>query len=108
MILLFEQLLNGLQYGAMLFMLASGLTLIFGIMGVINLTHGSFYMLGAYCAAFAILSTGSFLAGVAAALVGAGSTPCWSRSASCNGSTDATTFIRCWRPSGSSCSRTRQ
>jgi branched-chain amino acid transport system permease protein len=72
MILLLEQVLNGLQYGAMLFMLASGLTLIFGIMGVINLTHGAFYMLGAYCAAFAILSTGSFLAGVAAALVGAG------------------------------------
>ena len=43
MTLLFEQLLNGLQFGAMLFMLAAGLTLIFGIMGVVNLTHGSFY-----------------------------------------------------------------
>lgn len=71
MILLFEQLLNGLQFGALLFMLASGLTLIFGIMGVINLTHGSFYMVGAYCAAFAIAKTGSFLAGMLAALVGA-------------------------------------
>ena len=50
MILLLEQSLNGLQYGAMLFMLASGLTLIFGLMGVINLTHGSFYMIGAYAA----------------------------------------------------------
>ena len=39
MTLLFEQLLNGLQFGAMLFMLAAGLTLIFGIMGVVNLTH---------------------------------------------------------------------
>lgn len=72
MTLLLEQLLNGLQFGAMLFMLASGLTLIFGIMGVINLTHGSFYMVGAYCAAFAIANTGSFFAGVVAALAGAG------------------------------------
>ena len=72
MTLLLEQVLNGLQFGAMLFMLASGLTLIFGIMGVVNLTHGSFYMVGAYCAAFAITSTGSFLAGMVAALVGAG------------------------------------
>ena len=72
MILLIEQLLNGLQYGAMLFMLASGLTLIFGIMGVINLTHGCFYMVGAYCAAFAVLQTGSFAIGVLAALAGAG------------------------------------
>lgn len=72
MILLIEQVLNGLQYGAMLFMLASGLTLIFGIMGVINLTHGSLYMVGAYCAAFAVLKSGSFLVGIAAALAGAG------------------------------------
>ena len=42
------QLLNGLQYGLLLFMLAAGLTLIFGIMGVVNLAHGSFYMVGAY------------------------------------------------------------
>lgn len=71
MTLLLEQVLNGLQYGAMLFMLAAGLTLIFGIMGVVNLTHGSFYMVGAYCAAFAIAHTGSFLAAIVAALVGA-------------------------------------
>lgn len=44
------QLLNGVQYGLLLFLVASGLTLIFGIMGVINLAHGSFYMLGAYLA----------------------------------------------------------
>jgi len=44
------QLLNSLQYGLLLFMLAAGLTLIFGIMGVVNLAHGSFYMLGAYLA----------------------------------------------------------
>ena len=70
--LLIEQILNGLQYGAMLFLLASGLTLIFGIMGVINLTHGSFYMVGAFCAAHAATATGSFAAAVLAALVGAG------------------------------------
>ena len=44
------QCLNALQYGLLLFLVASGLTLIFGIMGVINLAHGSFYMLGAYLA----------------------------------------------------------
>ena len=44
------QLLNGVQYGLLLFLVASGLTLIFGIMGVINLAHGSFYMIGAYLA----------------------------------------------------------
>ena len=44
------QLLNSVQYGLLLFLLAAGLTLIFGIMGVINLAHGSFYMLGAYLA----------------------------------------------------------
>lgn len=44
------QVLNGLQYGLLLFLVASGLTLIFGIMGVINLAHGSFYMIGAYLA----------------------------------------------------------
>lgn len=44
------QLLNSLQYGLLLFMLAAGLTLIFGIMGVVNLAHGSFYMIGAYLA----------------------------------------------------------
>ena len=46
----FIQLLNSVQYGLLLFLLAAGLTLIFGIMGVVNLAHGSFYMLGAYMA----------------------------------------------------------
>jgi branched-chain amino acid transport system permease protein len=49
-VFLLIQLLNGVQYGLLLFLLAAGLTLIFGIMGVINLAHGSFYMLGAYMA----------------------------------------------------------
>ena len=69
--LLLEQLLNGLQYSALLFLLASGLTLIFGIMGVINLAHGAFYMVGAYCAAFTAMTTGSFWLGALAALAGA-------------------------------------
>jgi branched-chain amino acid transport system permease protein len=46
--LVFIQILNGLQYGLLIFLAASGLTLVFGILGVINLSHGSFYMLGAY------------------------------------------------------------
>jgi branched-chain amino acid transport system permease protein len=44
------QILNGIQYGLLLFLIAGGLTLIFGIMGVINLAHGTFYMVGAYLA----------------------------------------------------------
>ena len=51
MLLLCEQLLNGLQLGITLFLMSSGLTLVFGIMQVINLAHGSFYMIGAYVAA---------------------------------------------------------
>lgn len=54
------QLLNGIQYGLLLFLLAAGLTLIFGIMGVLNLAHGSFYMLGAYLAFWLTVKTGSF------------------------------------------------
>ena len=54
------QLLNSVQYGLLLFMLAAGLTLIFGIMGVVNLAHGSFYMLGAYLAWSLAALTNSF------------------------------------------------
>jgi len=53
------QLLNGIQYGLLLFLLASGLTLIFGILGVLNLAHGSFYMVGAYLAFWLTERTGS-------------------------------------------------
>ena len=53
------QLLNAVQYGLLLFLLSSGLTLIFGIMGVINLAHGSFYMVGAYLAYWLAKATGS-------------------------------------------------
>jgi branched-chain amino acid transport system permease protein len=58
------QLLNSVQYGLLLFMLAAGLTLIFGIMGVVNLAHGSFYMLGAYVAWSLSSLTGSFIVAV--------------------------------------------
>ena len=63
------QCLNALQYGLLLFLVASGLTLIFGIMGVINLAHGSFYMIGAYMAyALAPLVAGTFGGGFFATL----------------------------------------
>ncbi|BBO21231.1 MAG: branched-chain amino acid ABC transporter permease [Rhodocyclaceae bacterium] len=58
------QLLNGLQYGLLLFLVASGLTLIFGIMGIINLAHGSFYMVGAYLAWSLASMTGSLAAAI--------------------------------------------
>ncbi|MEX8520396.1 MAG: branched-chain amino acid ABC transporter permease [Leptothrix sp. (in: b-proteobacteria)] len=66
--LLLAQMLNGLQYGVMLFLLAAGLTLVFGIMSFVNLAHGSLYMLGAYAAAAIGTRTESFGLGVAAAL----------------------------------------
>jgi branched-chain amino acid transport system permease protein len=68
--LIAEQLLNGLQLGLMLFLLAAGLTLVFGIMDMINLAHGSLYMIGAYIAASVIEASGSFLLGIAGAIVG--------------------------------------
>lgn len=67
--LLIEQLINGLQLGTMLFLMASGLTLVFGVMGLINLAHGSFYMVGAYATALATAATGSFLTGLAVGVV---------------------------------------
>jgi branched-chain amino acid transport system permease protein len=67
-ILFLEQGLNGLQFGLMLFLLAAGLTLVFGIMDMINLAHGSLYMLGAFLAAALVQSTGSFAAGVLLAI----------------------------------------
>ena len=67
--LLFVQLLNGLQYGVLLFLLAAGLTLVFGIMSFVNLAHGSLYMVGAYAAALAYGATGSFALAVLAAMV---------------------------------------
>jgi len=67
-ILIIEQSLNGLQFGLMLFLLAAGLTLVFGIMDMINLAHGSLYMLGAFLASMFVQMTGSFTAGVLLAI----------------------------------------
>ncbi|MCE8010509.1 branched-chain amino acid ABC transporter permease [Halomonas daqingensis] len=68
MTLFIEQLINGLQLGTMLFLMASGLTLVFGVMGLINLAHGSFYMVGAYATALVTAATGSFFVGLAAGI----------------------------------------
>lgn len=65
-IFIIEQLLNGLGYGLMLFLIAAGLTLIFGIMDTMNLAHGSMFMVGAYVAARVHAVSGSFLTGVVA------------------------------------------
>jgi branched-chain amino acid transport system permease protein len=68
MLYFFEQFLNGIQLGMLLFLLAAGLTLIFGIMDLVNLAHGSLYMLGAYFAATFADWTDSFLLGALLAL----------------------------------------
>jgi len=68
MLLFIEQLLNGLQLGITLFLMSAGLTLVFGIMRVINLAHGSFYMIGAYVGATVTAYSGSFLLGLVVAL----------------------------------------
>jgi branched-chain amino acid transport system permease protein len=69
-VIVLEQALNGLQYGVMLFLMAAGLTLVFGIMNLVNLAHGSLYMVGAYLAIAFTTWTGSFAAGVVLALAG--------------------------------------
>ena len=71
------QAFNGISYGALLFLLASGLSLIFGVMRIVNLAHGSYFMLGGYVGLSVVWRTGSFLAAlvagaVAIALIGIG------------------------------------
>ncbi len=66
-----EQLLNGIQFGVMLFLMAAGLTLVFGVMGLINLAHGSLFMVGAFACASVAAATGSFWIGLAASLAAA-------------------------------------
>ena len=61
LLLLLEQTLNGIQFGVFLFMISAGLTLVLGIMNVVNLAHGSFYMVGAFYAATLMAWTGSFI-----------------------------------------------
>src|SRR5476649_2704361 len=63
------QVLNGVQYGLLLYLVASGLTLIFGIMGIINLAHGSSYMIGAYLAFSLTRSMGNFWLALACGVV---------------------------------------
>jgi branched-subunit amino acid ABC-type transport system permease component len=69
---LFAQVLNGLSYGVLLFLLSVGLTLIFGMLDVVNLAHGSFYMLGAYAGLVALGVTGSFWTALLAAPLAVG------------------------------------
>ena len=68
MLLVLEQALNGVQFGVTLFLMAAGLTLVFGIMNLVNLAHGSLYMVGAYLATTFYQRTGSFLLAAALAL----------------------------------------
>ena len=70
-ILVFEQLLNGIQLGVMLFLMAAGLTLVLGIMNLVNLAHGALYMVGAYLFVAASQWTGSYVLGVLLGLAGA-------------------------------------
>jgi branched-chain amino acid transport system permease protein len=67
-LLFIEQMLNGLQFGVMLFLMSAGLTLVFGVMGLINLAHGSLYMIGAFAAAAVAAATGSFILALMASL----------------------------------------
>lgn len=69
--LFIEQILNGLQFGVMLFLMSAGLTLVFGVMGLINLAHGSLYMIGAFAAAAVAGWTGSYWMGLMASLIAA-------------------------------------
>ena len=68
-LLILEQTLNGLQFGLMLFLLAAGLTLVFGVMDMVNLAHGSLYMVGAFVAAWLVKLSGSFVLGVLGAVL---------------------------------------
>jgi len=69
LLLVVEQGLNGLQFGVMLFLMAAGLTLVFGIMNLVNLAHGSLYMVGAYLATAFVAWTGSFVLAVVLSLL---------------------------------------
>ncbi len=63
------QLLNGITFAALLFLLASGFTLIFGLMRVVSLTHGAFYLVGGYVGLSVIRATGNFFLGIVVAAV---------------------------------------
>jgi branched-chain amino acid transport system permease protein len=69
--LMLEQMLNGVQFGLMLFLMSAGLTLVFGVMGLINLAHGSLYMIGAFLCAAVSGMTGNFWLGLTAGIAAA-------------------------------------
>ena len=69
--LVLEQLLNGVQFGLMLFLMSAGLTLVFGVMGLINLAHGSLYMIGAFLCATVAAASGNFFVGLLAGIAAA-------------------------------------
>ena len=71
-IFLAQQALNGLSFGALLFLLASGLTLVFGLMRIVNMAHGAFYMLGGYIGVVLATTTGNLLLAIAVAAVSVG------------------------------------
>ncbi|MCR2799567.1 branched-chain amino acid ABC transporter permease [Microbacterium sp. zg-Y818] len=73
-VFLAQQVLNGLSFGALLFLLASGLTLVFGLMRIVNMAHGAFYMLGGYIGVVIATLTGNLLVAVIAAIVAVGVT----------------------------------
>jgi branched-chain amino acid transport system permease protein len=73
-VFLAQQVLNGLSFGALLFLLASGLTLVFGLMRIVNMAHGAFYMLGGYIGVVIATLTGNLLVAVIAAMVAVGVT----------------------------------
>jgi branched-chain amino acid transport system permease protein len=73
-VFLAQQVLNGLSFGALLFLLASGLTLVFGLMRIVNMAHGAFYMLGGYIGVVIATLTGNLLVAVIAAMVAVGLT----------------------------------
>ena len=101
MLLFFEQCLNGLQFGLLLFLLAAGLTLVFGIMDLVNLAHGSLYMIGAYFAATFVAWTGSFIARRGSSRSARRcSLAWWSRSSRSAGFTAAITSTMCSALSG--------
>ena len=102
LVLVAEQTLNGLQLGVMLFLMAAGLTLVFGIMNLVNLAHGSLYMVGAYLAACVLRRrpARSLLGGRCSALAGTlRGRHAWSSWSRCARSTSATTSTRCSPPS---------
>ena len=100
MLLFLEQVLNGLQLGVMLFLMAAGLTLVLGIMNLVNLAHGSLYMVGAFVAATVAGWSGSFMLGLIAALPATALVGIASSSSRCATSMSATTWTRCSPPSG--------